>query len=421
MRIVAWFVVLCLTANALGQMGPAAVVVAPVEQRALELTRPLVASVEPVTRATLAAEEGGLVLERTFDEGQRVERGALLVRLDTDLLEARKAAAEAAVRSAEAAVKQAEAELTNARLELERLQGLRQTQIATEKEVRDAQMVVDVNAARVVAREAEVALRQAEVSVLALQIAKSQVRSPFEGVVSQRHVEVGQWVRQGEAVADVVQLDPLFVRVNVPESVIPQLQSRGEATVTIDALGGETFTARVDQILPQADPNTRTFAVKLLLDNPEMRVRPGFFARVTLLSRLIPDAVVVPKNAVVTQGKESRVVLAVEDQAQIVPVVLVGSDGERYAIKPLQGEIKPGDQVVIRGNEALRPGAPLQILNAGHGQGGGHPGGGHPGGGQPGAGQEQGAGPHNAGERAPGGDAAGADAPPNADAAQTVE
>src|SRR5690606_13741963 len=84
-----------------------------------------------------------------------------------------------------------------------------------------------------------------------------------------------QWVRQGEAVADVVQLDPLFVRVNVPESVIPQLQSRGEATVIIDALGGETFTARVDQILPQADPNTRTFAVKLLLDNPEMREPRG--------------------------------------------------------------------------------------------------------------------------------------------------
>ncbi len=354
-------------------MGPAPVAVAPVEVRALELTRPLVASVEPVTSATLAAEEGGLVIERTFDEGEKVAKGAMLVKLDTGLLEARKIAAEAAVRAAEAAINQSKAEIANSQSELKRLQGLFQTRIATEKEVRDAQMTVDVNAARLAAREAEVAAQKAQVDVLALQIDKAQSRSPFEGIISKRYLEVGQWVQQGSPVADVVKLDPLYVRVYVPESVIPQLEKGGEAKVYIDALGGEAFVAKVDQILPQGDTSTRTFAVKLLIENKDGRIRPGFFARVSLLGRQISDGVVVPKNAVVTQNEASRVVVVTDGKAVIVPVQLLGSDGEHFAVKPLQGELKAGMMVVTRGNESLRPGQDLQVPGAG-----GHPPGGKP-------------------------------------------
>jgi membrane fusion protein (multidrug efflux system) len=359
MRFVAALVVLFSGAVALGQMGgPAPVVVAPVERRALELTRPLVATVEPVMSTKLAAEEGGLVLSRAFDEGQRVERGAVLVKMDTALLEARKAAAEAAVRAAEAAINQSKAELANTRAELERLQGLRQTQIATEKEVRDAQMAVDVNLARLAAREAEVASQKAQVDVLALQIEKSQTRSPFAGVISRRHVEVGQWVQQGDPVADLVQLDPLFVRVNVPESVIAQLQSGQEAKVRVDALEDAEFAARVEQILPEADPATRTFTVKLLLANPQFKVRPGFFARAVLVGEAPGDALAVPKDAVVTQGARSHVVAVRGGKAAIVPVERGASDA-RYTL--VRGDLKADDKVVTRGNETLAPGQDVVV------------------------------------------------------------
>jgi membrane fusion protein (multidrug efflux system) len=359
MRFLAALVVLVGASVALAQMGgPAPVVVAPVERRALELTRPLVATVEPVTTTKLAAEEGGLILSRSFDEGQRVEQGATLVKMDTALLEARKAAAEAAVRAAEAAINQSRAEWTNAQAELERLKGLRQTQIATEKEVRDAQMAVDVNVARLAAREAEVAAQKAQVDVLALQIAKSQTRSPFAGVVSKRHVEVGQWVQQGDPVADLVQLDPLFVRVNVPESVIAQLKGGDEARVTVDAMGHAEFSATVEQILPEADPATRTFTVKLLLPNPDFKVRPGFFARAVMVGPTADDMLAVPKDAVVTQGKQSHVVVVRENKAAIVPVERGASD-TRYTL--VKGALKLEDKVVTRGNETLMPGQDVVV------------------------------------------------------------
>jgi RND family efflux transporter MFP subunit len=359
MRWIAVFFVLLLAPAALAQMGgPAPVVVAPVEQRALELTRPLVATVEPVTSTKLAAEEEGLILNRSFDEGQRVEQGTVLIKLDTALLEARKAAAEAAVRAAEAAINQSKAELANTKAELERLQGLRQTNIATEKEVRDAQMAVDVNFARLAAREAEVAAQKAQVDVLALQIDKSQARSPFNGVVSRRHVEVGQWVQQGDPVADLVQLDPLFVRVNVPESVIAQLKPGDEAKVTVDALDNAQFTAKVDQILPEADPATRTFTVKLLLSNPDLKVRPGFFARAVLVGKTPADVLAVPKDAVVTQGDKSHVVIIRDNKAAIVPVERGASD-TRYTL--VKGDLKLEDKVVTRGNETLMPGQDVVV------------------------------------------------------------
>lgn len=367
---------LLLPAGLLAQMPPANVVVAPVEQRDLQLTRPLVASVEAVTSTTLAAEEPGLVKERAFDEGQMVERGHVLVRQDVDLLQVQLQAAEAALKSAEAMVQLAEAELRNAENELQRLSTLFQREAVTEKEYRDAQTTLEVRQAALAARKADVLARQADLERTKLQLAKSEVRCPINGVVQRRHVEVGQWLQQGDPVADLVQLDPLFVRVNVPEIVVPQLKVGDEAKVTFDALGGVTVSARIEQILPQADPATRTFPVKLALENPDLTYRPGFFARVTLVARAVPGAVVVPKNAVVTQGRDSRVVVARGNVAEIVPVKLGHSDGSYIAVTPLQGELKVGDQVVIRGNEQLMPGHPLIIAGApggGASQQGGEP------------------------------------------------
>src|SRR5262245_3524433 len=127
MRSVARFCVLLLVVAAapcFGQMGPAQVAVAAVEKRPLVLTQPLVASVEPVTRAILAAEEGGLVSERLFDEGQRVEKGAVLVRMNTDLVKIQLDAAQASFQSAQGMQAQAEAEMEQAHREMERNRSL---------------------------------------------------------------------------------------------------------------------------------------------------------------------------------------------------------------------------------------------------------------------------------------------------------
>ncbi len=348
----------------LAQMPPAQVTVAPVEAGAVQRTQPLVASVEPVTRSTLAAEEGGLVAERHFDEGQRVKKGELLARTRTDLLDIQLTAAVASRASAQAMLERAQADADHAARELARIRKLQSESVGSEKEINDALNNDRVGKAMVAVRTAELAEKDAQVGHLKLLIEKSQVHSPFEGVIQRRHVEVGQWIKQGDPVAELVQLDPLFVRVYVPESVISRIRVGDTAAVTFDALGGGAdageVTGKIEQILPSADPSSRTFPVKILLPNPGMKIWPGFFARAMITSRALGSGFLVPRDAIVSGGNRHHVVAAREGKAVLVPVKLGPGSGERVSVT---GELKASDVVVVRGNEALRGGETLIVLN----------------------------------------------------------
>jgi RND family efflux transporter MFP subunit len=340
--------------------GPVAVRAEKVEQRAWELTQPLVASVEAVTQTTLAAEQPGLVTERMFDEGSRTAKDQPLVRMDTELLRLEREAAEAARLSLEGALDQAKVRAENSRNEEQRLKALQDAgKAATGREYRDALTLAKIDTTMVAVRAAELAQKKAEVQRLDALIRKSEVRAPIgDGVVAKRYVEVGQWLKQGDPIADMVWLDPVFVRTNVPEYVIARVKKGDAARVVFDALGDKVFTGTVDQIIPTADPASRTFPVKVLLKNPGNAIQPGFFARVTLLAKSDTPQFVVPKDAVISRAGGSHVIAAREGKAVLVPVKPAGAEGTKAYVS---GELKAGDRVVTRGNEALRGGEPLMV------------------------------------------------------------
>ncbi|MBA3403889.1 MAG: hypothetical protein H0U13_04240, partial [Gemmatimonadaceae bacterium] len=167
MRIAALFILL-FVAPAIAQQGPQTVFVAPVQRRAAALTQPLVASVEPVTRTTLATEEAGLIAERMFDEGQAVKKGAVLAKGKTDLVQATREAMDAALQSALARLTEAKATADNARRETERVRGIFETNVGSEKELNDVVTAEQVAIAAVGVRTAEIAEKKAEVSRLDL-------------------------------------------------------------------------------------------------------------------------------------------------------------------------------------------------------------------------------------------------------------
>jgi RND family efflux transporter MFP subunit len=369
------FLVCCVAGLARAQMPPQQVMVAPVELRPVELTQPLVASVMPVTRTLVAAEQEGIVEERMFDEGQRVEKGSLLARVNTDLLEKERDAAAAARDTAKAQLQAAKSEFENAEREAKRLTELFEQRVAPEKEYRDALTRRDMFSAMVARGTGQVAEKSADAERLDTMLAKAKTHSPLEGVISKRYVEVGQWIEKGAAVADLLQLDPLFVEVNVPEEVIARVAKGDPAQIRIDALGQQSFEGKVDQILPQADPGSRTFRVKILLPNPEFKIWPGFFARATLTSKSEAPQFVVPRDALVTKDAQSHVVVARDVKtgpaqgpmgpsttgtAVVVQVTVGRSDSRTVSIA---GDLKQGDLAVTRGNETLRGGETLIIMN----------------------------------------------------------
>ena len=340
--------------------GPVAVRVAPVERRVSEITQPLVASVEPVTQTTLAAEQPGLVVERMFDDGSRTTKDGVLLRLDVELLKLERDAAEAARLALEGGVEQAKVRAENSKTEEQRLRGLRETRgAAPDREYRDAHTQFRIDTTMVAVRGAELSQKKAEVERLDVMIRKSEIRSPLaDGVVAKRYVEVGQWLKQGDPIADVVLLDPVFVRANVPEYVIPKIKKGDPARVTFDALPDKEFTGTVEQIIPTADPGSRTFPVKILLKNPDFVVRPGFFARATLLAKGDAQQFAVPKDAIVTGARGAHVVAARDGKAVVVPVKSAGAEGGKAFVA---GDLKENDRLVTRGNETLRGGEPLMV------------------------------------------------------------
>lgn len=362
-RFIAVLYVLCLAAPAVAQRGPSAVMVAPVEQEAVPLTDPLVATVVPVLRTTIAAEQEGLVHERHFDEGKLVDEKALLLELNVDLLKAQKTAAEAARDSATAELNRAKLAAANAERELQRVQTLFQQQVAPEKEYLDAQTSFDSAKALISVREAQLAERVAEIARLQLQIDKTQVHAPFAGVISRRYVERGAWVRAGDPVADLVQLKPLWVEVNAPESVISRVKHGDVAYVAMPHIGIDKLEGKVDQIMPEGDAASRTFRVRVRIENSDGTLRPGFFARATLVNTSTEPQLLVPKDAVVRGAQGTYVVVARNGKAEIAPVRVIRQVGERTAIAPVAGPLAPGELVVTRGNESMPPGSDLQILN----------------------------------------------------------
>lgn len=352
---------ICLIGNAaLAQMPPALVVVAPVEQRSMALGHPLVASVEAVTRTNLAAEQEGFVKERLFDEGQTVTAGQVLVKLDVALLTTQRDAAAASVQSAQAMVRQAQARQQNWAREDKRMTDLYENHAVSEKEYNDVRTELEIADAEIELRSAELAQKQAELQRLNQMLEKSVIRSPFDGVVGRRSVEVGQWLKQGDTVAELVQLDPLFVRVGVPEELIARVAPGTAASVAIPAMPGLTLEGKVDQILPEADVTTRTFPVRIRVENKDQKVRPGFFATIILKQEVGEGAFVVPRDAIVLSGTDRRVVAVRDSAAVLVPVTLLGGDGQYEVVS---GELKDGDVVVTRGNEMLMTGQGVIVTN----------------------------------------------------------
>lgn len=359
MRFTPLIAVVLFPSLLLAQRGPMPVNVAPVEQGALELTRPLVASLQAITRTTIAAEYEGLVQTRTFEVADQVEQSTVLATVNTDLLDAQIKAAKARLEATKAQIEQAKAELSNAQRELTRITELVQQRVAPEKELNDARTVLEVSQAVVNAREAMLTEQEAELLRLTLLKDKSIIRASLSGVIARRHVEVGQWIRQGDPVAELVQLDPLWVEVGVPETAIAEVSVGDVVNITVDAFPEVPVTGTIERILPEADPNARTVPVRIRLSNEDGRLRPGFFVRATLMRKTSPDQFLIPRDALVLRPDTTHVVAIRQGVAAIVPVQVVGASGPRMAVK---GDLVAGEMVVTRGNENLQGGEPLMPI-----------------------------------------------------------
>lgn len=283
----------------------------------------------------LAAELPGMVKAIGLREGERVARGEVIARIDPE--------------AQEAELIKAEADLSLQKKNLARLEQLLADRFVSQKEVDEARKALDV---------ARAELHRAQVD-----LDKSILRSPVDGIVDRLLVDRGEYVTPGTPVAVVVQVDRLKALVEVPEKDIQYLKLGQPVQVIPASIGGpdgQALPGEVIHVAYKADPVTRTFVAKVAVDNPEARLRPGMILRVVLARRSLNQVVSVPLAAVM-EREGGKVVLVEQDGvARLRPVVAGGVVGDRLVI--LSG-LTAGERLIVRGQQLVADGAKVRVDN----------------------------------------------------------
>lgn len=326
---------------------PSPVRVADVEMKLVSRQIELVGTVKPVTESRVATEISGIVDEFPVQEGDFVSKGQILLRLRDQRLKLN-------LKGAVANREKIKASFQEAEKELDRMEKLKATQSVAEKKFEVAYFLHK-------ALSQELIKSKAEIEVLEYEINQKNVLAPFSGFVAGKHTQLGEWVDAGGPVVDLVDLSVVEVVVDVPERFFVNLEVGNEVFVVVKSVLKEPIKEKIQAVYPKGDPNARTFPVKITVNNPNLKIKAGMEAHVTFNVMEEQESLVIHKDAIVLAGKERIVFVVIDGTVNPVPVVILGYFGNSVAV---EGDLKPGDKVVIRGNERLRPGQPVKVLES---------------------------------------------------------
>ena len=325
---------------------PAAKVVAsPVVSDEIQEKTDLIGDVEPWRESTVAAEVSGKVETLEVRRGMKVRKGWVLARLGLSDLSFK-------IEEARARKKATAFRLDKAKDLLERSEKMIRGRGIPEREHTQTELTM---------RELEenLAAAEAEISRLEDELSKKAVKAPFDGVVTRELTEVGEWVEQGGGIVHIVDFSNVRVLVDMPEKYIVGVKAGDQVTVKFDALGNRVFKGKVHALIPYGNKDSHTFPLEVHVKNPELTIKGGMLARVQLDLGLRRMALMIPKDAVITRGSRTYLFIVHEGKAKQVFVTTNLSKGDRVEVR---GPVQEGEMVIIRGNERVRDGQPVQVV-----------------------------------------------------------
>ena len=336
-----------------GKGGPPAfpVETAEVKSRPVEYTVTAVGSVDAFEKVQVTARVAGVVEQVKFVEGETVEAGTPLVEIELRRYQLAVEAARANLQKAEAAKADAEAALARRKAVVEKNPGLIPgEEIAT--------FATRVQTAAADVAQAKSALDQAE-----LNLRDAFVRAPVSGRIETRTVTTGQYVSPGGVLATLVRRDPLLLRFQVPSEEARSLRPALVARFRVPG-DAQDFAARITHVAGAADATSRMVAVTAQVDDPRRALlRPGAFADVKVPVGGPSQAPVIPQTAI-RPSEKGFLAFVVEDGKARERVLTLGLRTAEGLVE-VRGGLKAGEQLVVRGAEALRDGLPVAVSPAG--------------------------------------------------------
>lgn len=323
------------------QPPPEAVTTIIAKREAWPATTSVIGTVEAVQGVTLSADLPGTVSRITFDSGKWVEKGEVLVELDT--------------REEHAQLAEAEAQRDLTHLNFARSEDLLKGGVISRQ---------DYDRSTADQKQAE-----GKVEEIRATIERKTIRAPFSGILGLRKVNLGQYLSAGTPIASLQSLNPVYVNFGVPQQLTGHVQVGRELRITKDDMAGQIFAGRVTALDSVVDPSTRNIQVQATVPNAAGKLRPGMFVQVEAVVGASHDVIAIPASAInyAPYGDSVFIVTDLKDpkgqayrgvRQQFVK--LEGGRGDQVAV--ISG-VNPGDEVVTSGVFKLRNGAAVQVNN----------------------------------------------------------
>lgn len=302
-----------------------------------------VGSLEAVQGVIVTAELSGKVERIGFEPGTKVKTGELLVQQD--------------ISAEKAQLRAAEATLTLAKIDLERKSKLLAQKTISRSEYDNA--------------EAQFKQAAAQADTIRAALKKKTIRAPFAGRLGIRLVNVGQVLKEGDAIVSLQSIDPIFVNFSLPQQQLAQVKSGLVVQVTTDAVPGQVVNGKITAINPQVDADTRNIRMQATLANPEERLRPGMFVNVAVVLPVRQNVLAIPATAVLYAPYSDSVFVVEEKKegkngqpGQIVRQKFVRLGEKKGDYVAIVSGLEEGETVVSTGVFKLRNGQSVVVNNA---------------------------------------------------------
>ena len=314
---------------------------------------PLTGSVYSLRSSQLTPKEEGYIDSIYVDKGDVIEKGDTILQLDRRLVDTE--------------VLRVNAQLDEALARDKELKRQRDEAAELVKKKHIPSTNLEAAAAEVEINSAVIKRLQAELKRQKIVAERHTLLAPFSGVISNKLVEVGQWIETNTTLFELTELNPLRIEVPVPQFYFDRINVGTPVTIKYDAISGKVFIAEVSNKVPVSSSTTRTFPVLIRIDNSELNIAPGMSARVKfqLSVNNSSQSVLIPRDAIVRKSNGSESVWIVEQldgTTKTRPITVKTGKSFLNNIELVYGDVNTGDVIVIKGNELLQPGQKVNVI-----------------------------------------------------------
>ena len=333
------------------------VTVVRVEKRPIISHLEITGTLTPISVATISAKISGTIVKFDAEEGDVAREGDIVAELDKDELQSKLEQARASLTQAQAAREEAVAAMNNAKGDWERKQNIYKEGIISKQELDNQEKAYKVAVAKVSQAEAAIKAAEASVENAKVYLDYATIKAPIDGIITEKYQHLGDTTSPGKPLFKLECIRQVKAETRVNEDDMKYVEKGKRTEVAVDAIEGKEFTGDIIEIIPSADPDIRSFTIKVLLENTDLTLKPGMFARIRIVKEKKDAALAVPGDSVYVRDGIEYLYVVRDDTAHLTPVKLGIRSGDMVEVTEGATE---GETVVLTGIQALEDGAKVE-------------------------------------------------------------